>query len=212
MESCRKLRDLDDVKIPRVYVEFSSRKVLTTEWIFGEKFTEARYVDARASCRVLLNCYLMQLLDVGYLHADPHPGNLIFTNDNKICMLDFGLVAKVTEEQKYALIEFITHLWIEDWNAVATDLEHLGFLPADSASKNDERLVAILKKIFGDMVHGGGLRVNQITKELDAAAREHQIVIPPYFTLILRAFCIVEGLCIQSTGDFSIVQVCCLSL
>ena len=198
---------MPDVKIPNVYAEFSSRTVLTTEWIFGEKFTHAADRDAKTLCRVLLNCCLTQLLDVGYLHADPHPGNLIYTNDNKLCLLDFGLVACVTEEQKYALIEFIAHLWIEDWKAVAVDLVHLGFLPPDRRYEEDKKLIDILKKIFGNMVHGGGLNVSRITDELDSAAREHQIVIPPYFTLILRAFCIVEGICIQSSGGFSIVQV-----
>jgi len=195
------------VKIPGVFVEFSSRTILTTEWIFGEKFTEARFVDPRSSCRTLLNCYLTQLLNVGYLHADPHPGNLICTNEGKLCLLDFGLVAEVTEQQRYALIEFITHLWMEDWDAIAVDLEHLQFLPEGSTEEANAELREVLQKIFGDMVHGDGLRVNKITRELDQAAREHQIVIPSYFTLILRAFCIVEGLCIESTGGFSIVQV-----
>lgn len=195
------------MKIPGVFVEFSSRTILTTEWIFGEKFTEARFVDPRSSCRTLLNCYLTQLLNVGYLHADPHPGNLICTNEGKLCLLDFGLVAEVTEQQRYALIEFITHLWMEDWDAIAVDLEHLQFLPEGSTEEANAELREVLQKIFGDMVHGDGLRVNKITRELDQAAREHQIVIPSYFTLILRAFCIVEGLCIESTGGFSIVQV-----
>jgi aarF domain-containing kinase len=64
----------------------------------------------RELCNTLLNAYLIQLLDTGFLHADPHPGNLIRTPEGKICVLDFGLVTQVTAEQRIALVEYIAHL------------------------------------------------------------------------------------------------------
>lgn len=50
----------------------------------------------RELCTTLLNCYLIQLLETGFLHADPHPGNLIRTPDGQICILDFGLMTEVS--------------------------------------------------------------------------------------------------------------------
>jgi hypothetical protein len=67
----------------------------------------------RELCNTLLSAYLIQLLDTGLLHADPHPGNLIRTTDGKICVLDFGLMTEVTPEQRIALVEYIAHLTIQ---------------------------------------------------------------------------------------------------
>ena len=61
----------------------------------GEKLSESNAGDVRELCTTLLNCYLIQLLETGFLHADPHPGNLIRTPDGKICILDFGLMTEV---------------------------------------------------------------------------------------------------------------------
>lgn len=79
----------------------------------GEKLSESRASDVRELCNTLLSAYLIQLLDTGLLHADPHPGNLIRTNDGKICVLDFGLMTEVTPEQRIALVEYIAHLSIK---------------------------------------------------------------------------------------------------
>lgn len=62
----------------------------------GEKLSESTASDVRELCTTLLNCYLIQLLETGFLHADPHPGNLIRTPDGKICILDFGLMTEVS--------------------------------------------------------------------------------------------------------------------
>ena len=71
-----------------------------------------------------------QLLETGLLHADPHPGNLIRTPDGRICILDFGLMTEVPPERAQALVEYIAHLSVEDFEAVVMhDLPALGFIP-----------------------------------------------------------------------------------
>ncbi len=70
-------------------------QTLSQAWCAGEKLSESRASDVRELCTTLLNAYLIQLLETGHLHADPHPGNLIRTPDGKICILDFGLMTEV---------------------------------------------------------------------------------------------------------------------
>lgn len=112
--------------------DLSTDVVLTTAWVDGEKLSESRAADVRELCNTLLSAYLIQLLDTGLLHADPHPGNLIRTTDGKICVLDFGLMTEITPEQRIALVEYISHLTTQDWENVARDLQTLGFIPADA--------------------------------------------------------------------------------
>lgn len=84
------LASLDGIMVPSAFDAYTTRRVLCTQWIDGEKLSESRAEDVKELCTTLLNAYLIQLLDTGLLHADPHPGNLIRTPDGKICILDFG--------------------------------------------------------------------------------------------------------------------------
>lgn len=70
-------------------------QVLTTQWVEGEKLSESRSDDLLPLISTALNCYLVQLLESGFLHADPHPGNLLRTPDGRLCVLDFGLMTQV---------------------------------------------------------------------------------------------------------------------
>jgi aarF domain-containing kinase len=70
-------------------------KVLTCEWVNGEKLSESNATDLLPLITTTLNCYLVQLLETGFLHADPHPGNLLRTPDGHLCVLDFGLMTEV---------------------------------------------------------------------------------------------------------------------
>ena len=68
---------LSGIKVAAVVPELSTSGVLTLEWVEGEKLSESHAADVRELCTTLLNAYLIQLLETGFLHADPHPGNLV---------------------------------------------------------------------------------------------------------------------------------------
>jgi aarF domain-containing kinase len=72
------------------------------------------------------------LLETGRLHADPHPGNLIRTPEGTIAILDYGLITEVGEEKRFALLEYIAHISVGDYDALAVDLYNLGFVPEGS--------------------------------------------------------------------------------
>lgn len=71
-------------------------QVLTSAWVVGEKLSESDAADLLPMITAAMNCYLVQLLESGFLHADPHPGNLLRTPDGRLCVLDFGLMTQVT--------------------------------------------------------------------------------------------------------------------
>ena len=96
------------IVVPEVYR--AAPQVLVTEWIEGEKLAESTASDVRELCSTLLSCYLIQLLETGCLHSDPHPGNLLRTRDGKIAILDFGLVTQIAPDYGLALMEYIAHL------------------------------------------------------------------------------------------------------
>lgn len=76
--------------VPTTYPEYTSRKVLVTSWLEGEKLSQSTADDVGDLVNIGVICYLKQLLDTGFFHADPHPGNLIRTPDGRLAILDFG--------------------------------------------------------------------------------------------------------------------------
>ncbi|GLC37542.1 hypothetical protein PLESTM_000600400 [Pleodorina starrii] len=207
----KQMASLQGISVATVYPEFTSRKVIVTEWVEGEKLNHSKAEDVRALCSTLLNCYLIQLLETGLLHADPHPGNLLRTADGKIVILDFGLMTEVTEDQRIALIEFIAHLTMEDWKGVSNDLLALGFMPEGMPSDAEALIAPVLEQVMGQIVRGGGLRgfnIGSMTSQLQGVAMNYKMCIPPYFGLVLRAFCVIEGIALKTDENYAIVQEC----
>ena len=89
---------MKDVTCPIPNFEFTSKRVLVREWIDGTKLTNNSPQEANRLVNIGIKCYLMQLLETGFFHADPHPGNLLRTQDGKLCFLDFGLVTEITQK------------------------------------------------------------------------------------------------------------------
>ena len=106
------------VKVPLTYENFTARRVLTVEWLDGEKLSRSDADDVGSLVQVGVICYLKQLLQTGFFHADPHPGNLIRTPDGRLAILDFGLMTQIDDDIKYGLIEAISHLIHRDYEAI----------------------------------------------------------------------------------------------
>lgn len=212
LQFAKNMETLPNIVVPTVYMQHTSRKVLTTQWVEGEKLSESRAEDLLQLVKVALNCYLMQLLESGFLHADPHPGNLLRTQNGCLCVLDYGLMTQITLDQQYAFIDYISHLVNADYALVAEDLVKLGFVPPELVDPaKTAAVVPQLSRVLGELVQGGGARkVNfqQITEDLSTISRDYVFVIPPYFSLILRAFSVLEGIGLAADPDYTILNDC----
>ncbi|XP_020231890.1 uncharacterized protein LOC109812353 isoform X2 [Cajanus cajan] len=199
-------KDLPQVVIPRTYHKYTSRRVLTTEWIDGEKLSQSTESDVGELVNVGVICYLKQLLDTGFFHADPHPGNLIRTPDGKLAILDFGLVTKLTDDQKYGMIEAIAHLIHRDYPAIVKDFVKLDFIPD---GVNLEPILPVLAKVFDQALEGGGaknINFQELASDLAQITFDYPFRIPPYFALIIRAIGVLEGIALVGNPDFAIVD------
>eukprot|EP00200_Dunaliella_tertiolecta_P007083 CAMPEP_0202368102 /NCGR_PEP_ID=MMETSP1127-20130417/294_1 /ASSEMBLY_ACC=CAM_ASM_000462 /TAXON_ID=3047 /ORGANISM="Dunaliella tertiolecta, Strain CCMP1320" /LENGTH=1245 /DNA_ID=CAMNT_0048963455 /DNA_START=1 /DNA_END=3738 /DNA_ORIENTATION=+ len=206
----QQMAPLKGIKVTQAVEELCSDEVLTTDWIRGEKLSESDAPDVRELCNSLLNAYLVQLLETGFLHADPHPGNLMRSDDGRLVILDFGLMTEVTVEQREALVSYIAHLINEDWAALAYDLQALGFIPKD-VDPTEAGLVEPLGKIMKQLTGGGGaakVNIDKVVDDLDRLGQEYPLEIPPFFALILRAFSVIEGIALGVDPDYAIVKEC----
>lgn len=135
----------------------STRRVLTTGWIDGQRLDTSEAGDVPRLCAVALAAYLAMLLDIGLLHADPHPGNLFRTSDGKLCILDWGLVTPVSSELSTAILSFIAHLVSKDFENVPADLDAMGFIPTGKrAAMEDAGVASAIGLLFSALAKGGG--------------------------------------------------------
>ncbi|KAJ1439788.1 ABC1 family-domain-containing protein [Ochromonadaceae sp. CCMP2298] len=123
------MKRLPMVLIPRNYPKYTNRRVHTAEWIEGEKLSQSTADDVGNLVNLGVITYLTQLLDTGFFHADPHPGNMLRSPDGRLVILDFGLMTQITDNQKYGMIEAIAHLIHRDYDQIGKDFQNLDFIP-----------------------------------------------------------------------------------
>ncbi|XP_042520450.1 uncharacterized protein sll0005-like [Macadamia integrifolia] len=183
----------------------------------GTRFAEMMRKDLPQVCLLASKCvnavecwiyvyFSFYLLDTGFFHADPHPGNLIRTPDGKLAILDFGLVTKLTDDQKYGMIEAIAHLIHRDYEAIVKDFVKLGFIPD---GVNLEPILPVLAKVFDQALEGGGaknINFQELASDLAQITFDYPFRIPPYFALIIRAIGVLEGIALVGNPEFAIVD------
>ncbi|KAF2287297.1 hypothetical protein GH714_039568 [Hevea brasiliensis] len=140
------------VKVPKIYWDMTCKGVLTMEWVDGIKLTdEARLKKACLNRRKLIDqglyCSLRQLLEVGFFHADPHPGNLVAIDSGSLAYFDFGMMGDIPRHFRVGLIQMLVHFVNRDSLGLANDFLSLGFIPegVDIQSVSDA-----LQASFGD--------------------------------------------------------------
>jgi len=201
---------LPDVYVPRIYWEYTGRRVLTMEWINGTKLTnmeaiKVQGVDARHLIEVGVQCSLRQLLEHGFFHADPHPGNLLATPEGKLAYIDFGMMSEVKPYQRYGLIEAVVHLVNRDFAGLAHDYVNLEFLTPDT---DLTPIIPALGNVFNDALGASVAELNfkSITDQLSALMYEYPFRVPAYYALIIRSLVTLEGIAINVDPNFKVLS------
>ncbi|MBE9129711.1 MULTISPECIES: ABC1 kinase family protein [unclassified Coleofasciculus] len=201
---------LQNIYVPRIYWEYTGRRVLTMEWIRGTKLTnmeaiQAQNIDAKYLIEVGVQCSLRQLLEHGFFHADPHPGNLLATPEGKLAYLDFGMMSEVKPYQRYGLIEAVVHLVNRDFSGLAHDYVKLEFLTPDT---DLAPIIPALTNVFNNALGASVAELNfkSITDQLSALMYEYPFRVPAYYALIIRSLVTLEGIAINVDPNFKVLS------
>ena len=238
------------VYVPKVFDEYTSRRLLVSEFVYGKKLTTCEPAELRRLTAVAQECFLRMLLDPEqHLHCDAHGGNQLawdaeatfaaqlpgFDRDAppikswqrgedgtllelglrpELCLIDFGLVRKIPEEDKPKIVLAVVHMAGKDWNAVTDDMISLGFLKPDI---DRARVNSLLARILTPYVlEGGGASAftkngyfepsfRNLMRDVSAATREIPFSIPSYWPVIGRGIAILEGLALAGDPSYKIV-------
>ena len=197
------------IAVPKIYREATSRRVLTKEWIDGVKLTNLEAVrslgfDPDDMVNIGVDCSLQQLLEHGFFHADPHPGNLLALKDGRLAYLDFGMMSEVSRESRTGLIQAVVHLVNRNFSQLSKDFVSLGFLAEDV---NLEPIVPAFENVFGQAMEMGVSRMDfkAVTDDLSGVMYRFPFQVPPYYALIIRSLVTLEGIALSVDPDFKIL-------
>ncbi|MBF2078921.1 MAG: AarF/ABC1/UbiB kinase family protein, partial [Synechococcales cyanobacterium T60_A2020_003] len=201
---------LPHIYVPKIYWDYTQRRVLTMEWINGTKLTQLdeireKGIDAAYLVEIGVQCSLRQLLEHGFFHADPHPGNLFATPDGKLAYLDFGMMSEIKPHQRYGLIEAVVHLVNRDFEGLAQDYINLEFLTPDT---DLTPIIPAFASVFNDALSASVAEMNfkSITDELSALMYEYPFRVPAYYALIIRSLVTLEGIAIGIDPNFKVLS------
>ena len=199
------------VKVPSIYWRYCSQHVLTLEWINGYKLTDIpklkeSSLNANAIVEVGVTCGLQQLLEFGFFHADPHPGNLFATPEGQMAYIDFGMMDQLDQDAKESLVDAVVHLINKDYQDLANDFIKLGFLaPGTNILLIVPALESVLGNALGESVQDFNFKT--ITDQFSELMFDYPFRIPAKFALIIRSLVTQEGLALTLDPSFKIVDV-----
>jgi ubiquinone biosynthesis protein len=204
-------KDDTRVVIPQVYWEYTTPRVLTQEFIEGVKLSDIEEIDRRGWSRRKISrlgteVFLSQILLHGFFQADPHPGNMLVVDENRIAFIDFGEIGYLTERRLIYLGELLLSLNKGDiYKAMAT-LQDIGII--DKLTDTDdfyEDFVDLVKNVSSTSI--GNLDMKKIRKDSLELAYRYHLRMPAYLTALMKALITVEGVGKKLDPDFNFTEV-----
>jgi predicted unusual protein kinase regulating ubiquinone biosynthesis (AarF/ABC1/UbiB family) len=194
----RNFRQDDRIIVPKVYWRFTAKRVLTLEYLPGIKISnyaalEAAGVDRKVLARIGAESYLQQLLNHGFFHADPHPGNLAVTQTGSLIFYDFGMMGQIQPLTKEKLLRTFFGIAKKDADEVVAALVALGALEISGDITPVRRSVQyMLDNFMGKPMEGQSIAA--ISDDLYEIAYDQPFRFPATFTFVMRALSTLEGL------------------
>ncbi len=203
-------KEWTNVHVPKIYWNATTGKVLTMEFIHGTKVTaieelRARNVSPEKVNRLLIRTYLKQLLEDGFFHADPHPGNLLVMPDGRLAFFDFGMVGRISPQLQSKMIDAFFHVVAKDPAGIAQDLIDLDFMKPGT---NPDIVRPVVEKMFQFHLNLKLKEVNfkELTYDLADVMYDYPFRLPSNFTYIMRALMTLEGIGIITDPEFNFFE------
>jgi predicted unusual protein kinase regulating ubiquinone biosynthesis (AarF/ABC1/UbiB family) len=202
---------MDMIYIPKVFLDYSSQHVLVMEWVEGDRLVKNSVKVLQEDISLIeigIRCSLVQLLEIGFLHCDPHGGNLIKTKNGKLAYIDFGLVSEIPESVRYSLIISILHLINREYKLLARDFTGLALIRNDDLDKELLNFSSALSDTFDNSLSDfDTFTFQDATEKIFRLTVKFPFILPPYFLNNLRAIATLEGIALMADSKFRIADV-----
>lgn len=201
-----------------------------SEWVVGKKLSDATNEEINRVTPFAQEAFLTQLFEVGFFHADPHPGNLLLLdepteNGEELALIDCGLMAEINEVDRDFMISAVIHLANKDYASLVDDFINLQILPDDT---NRPAVIPLMDKALSPYVKGGGAKKYEeevkklynmeegnmqsqvggfqaMTQDALVVLNDIPFSIPPYFAILGRAIVTLEGVALTGNPDYGLI-------
>jgi predicted unusual protein kinase regulating ubiquinone biosynthesis (AarF/ABC1/UbiB family) len=207
------------VSIPQVYDQYISRRVLVLEWIDGIKINDYTALDVAGINRLevarrIVCAYFYQFFQMGFFHADPHPGNIFVkkgsTGDEPIItFIDFGMVGSLTKNMKRSMKDAFLAFITRDSRSLVNALSQLGFIDAGANLAAIERAIALMTERYYGMTLGemSKLDIPEMVQDVQYLLYEQSLHIPAQFAFTGRAVGTLVGISTGLAPEFDFIKV-----
>ena len=203
-------RDWRAIKVPKIYWSHTTAGVITMQFIRGTKVVDldglrVRRISPVKVNRLLIRTYLKQLLEDGFFHADPHPGNLLVMDTGHLAFFDFGMVGRITPRLQSQMIDAFFHVVGRDVRGLGQDIINLNFL---KPGVDPETIRPIVEGLFEHYLNLklGEVNFKELTYDLAEVMYDYPFRLPANFTYIMRALMTLEGIGIVTDPGFSFFE------
>lgn len=220
------LKETEGIRIPKVYTAYSSPKILTTSFEEGIKITNTEQfnewnLDGEEISKKLILAFCKMVLEDGFYHADPHPGNVLVNKQGEIILLDFGAMAVLSDKMRKEIPVLLQGALSQNYDKVLSSLQKMGFI-GDSADarKVAKKIVDAFSNFLNNEVEMSGFKMNDVTiddikgssiegllKELSISELTKTIQVPKDWVLLNRTLVLVGGISAQIAPDLDPVSV-----
>lgn len=201
---------MKSVKIPDVYDELCTSKVLVMEWVDGIRISDVNAVELEEVGRQelaqrLIQVFLPQWLEPGLFHADPHPGNVLVSKKGEIILLDFGMVGEITKQDATIFQRLIESFLAKKYVQAVDCLAQLDFLLPGADTKTMERLLAEFMSFRPEQLKEMDLLALKV--EMNDLVQALPIQVPTRFVFLGRSFVSIEGILRQLTPEADLLEL-----
>ena len=198
------------VLTPRVYDAYSTKKVLTMEFIGGRSIRKIKFLTNQESIDIankLIYSYVNQMFTHGFFHADPHPGNIFINDDGKIYLLDFGIVGKLSENYRYQIMKIFIGAAFNEVKIITDAVIGMGLLKFDNTQIPDfeKRIQEILDKYLALSLHQ--MKISDLIEDFFKLLKDFEIKVPSDLTNFGKTVFSLEGLIEKLAKKKSFVEL-----
>ena len=204
-------RDNPHIYIPKVYWEYSTKKVLTMEYVKGISCTDPEEIDKRGFDREYIatesaKAFMKQVFEDGFFHADMHPGNVFIVDDERIALIDFGMVGHLPTEVRNSLVDALN-------DVISGDIPHYIEVLRDFDVINEETDVPALRidiEYLVDKYYGRSFKqldTPAMLGEMINTLRRHQARVPANVAIFFKGILTIEGFGAHLVPDFNVTEI-----
>lgn len=206
--------DWPEISVPRVYWSHTTNRVITLQFMTGRKLTdvaglEDEHISRPQVAQILMRAYFRQVLEVGFFHADPHPGNILIRPGPVVVLLDFGMVGEISPHTRDNIRRVFLGVIRRDYDDVLSALEAIGFFGPDADRRVLRRALTWTIETFYEMSFGELRSVDpsEVLSRVQDVLYLESFQIPANFAFLARALGTLSGLATALDPSFQFFVV-----